>query len=101
MEDDRRQLAVAIPQHRTEHRVSKFAKRGVRGDPTNRDVEALPRKPCRECASTLLFEIPAIGNASGYREAPVLGLNRKLRRGHDVPNDIRALDVGVRAIAAI
>ncbi len=48
-----------------------------------------------------LDEIAAIGHASDDRKAPLLGIDRELRRRDDIPYDVGAADIRVTSIAAV
>ncbi|MNL39158.1 hypothetical protein D3C87_1614190 [compost metagenome] len=52
-------------------------------------------------ASRTLAVVPAIGHATGNREAMVLWLQGKFRRDEHVPDHIGPADVGIQAIALI
>ncbi len=101
VEDQAREIDLAVADERREHRIVEVAQRRIRGNPARVDVESVGREPRRFGARVVLREIAAVGDAARDRVAPALRREREFRRREDVPDDERASDVGVARVAAV
>ncbi len=75
VKDHRSQLGVAVAEHRAQHRIREFPKRGISGHATHRHVESLPLKIRCKCVGFLLTEVTPISNAAGDGKAPTLRID--------------------------
>ncbi|MNN55362.1 hypothetical protein D3C81_1702350 [compost metagenome] len=101
MKDQRGQALIAPAHHRIKNRVIEPAERRIGLDAANRYVHALQSLDRRFTARRALAVITAIGHATGNREAMVLRCQGELLSGEHIPHHVRAMDVGVQAIALV
>ena len=90
-----RDILLAAADHRAQHRVGEVPERRVRARAAAVGVVTLVDELLLKFFGVCAIEKPAVRDAARERETPTLGLDRKLLRGDDIPNDVRPLEVDV------
>ena len=101
VEDQPRDVGTAVAQEGVEHRVAEIAERRVRRNAADEGVEALRAQFSGKCLGRFLVVETPVGDTADDEHAPLLRLQRKLRRGKDVPGDERPLQVSVGTVAVV
>src|SRR4051812_16437305 len=101
MEYQPRQFSVRITHHGIQHGIIEPSEGGIGWNPGNKNVQSLSPQIVCKLIGGCLAEIASIANTSGKRKTPLLGRDGKLRRGENVPEGKRALQVRVVPVAAV
>ena len=100
-----RQFGLRILDEGVEQRVTaspvQVAQGGVRRHRIDADLQTLRALMLGHFAGFGLVEVTTVANTAGYRKTPGLERERQLGRGHDVPHDRAALQVGVTVVAGV
>ena len=105
VEDQARQFAFGAVDEGVEQRVAADpvapAERRIGRHAVHADIHAAGAQLRRQRVGLGAVEVAAVADTAGHRVAPGLQRQRQGRRGHDVPDRRRTLQVGIAAIAAV
>ena len=97
----RHEIDIIPVHHRIEDRVAEPAERRVRRNTTERNVVAIRSELCCFALRRLLRKIAAVTHTSDNRVTPALWLQRELRCGYDIPDNVVALQIRIASIAVV
>jgi tetratricopeptide (TPR) repeat protein len=99
--DECRELGIAVAKHRVRHRVAQVPERRVGDGRADKDVKALCPHLAGFTRRARLVKVAPVTHAARDRKAPALGLDREFGSGEQVPCDVTPAEVGEGAVTAV